>query len=119
MPTSVKIAACAALALVLSCRDAAAPARRYTVRGEVVRLEAGELSIRHEAIPDFVDRSGAAVGMRAMVMPFPVAKGVSLDGIQPGDKVRFRFAMDWERNRMEIEQLEELPEETRLVLEPR
>ena len=124
-PVKVKIAACAALALALSCREAPAPggapspARRYSVRGEVVAVDAAQLSIRHEAIPDFVDRSGTAVGMGAMVMPFPVAKGVSLAGLAPGDKIRFRFVMDWERNRMEIDEVEELPRETRLEHEAR
>jgi Cu/Ag efflux protein CusF len=127
MSTPVRIVACAALTLAVSCRDGAAPerpaaraeARRYTVRGEVVRVSppgaaAAELSIRHEAIPDFADRTGAVVGMAAMVMPFPVAPGVSLAGVEPGDKVRFRFAMDWEQNRMQIEAVEELPRDTAL-----
>lgn len=118
----------AALAFVLAsgavaCRSEAPPApsatdvRRYTVRGEVVALpEAGgrELSLRHEAIHEFVDRSGAVVGMNAMVMPFPVEPGVSLDGLAAGDKVRFRFAVDWSRNRFAIESLEKLPAETTL-----
>jgi Cu/Ag efflux protein CusF len=130
MSLPAKFAACAVLALVASCRDGSersppsAAARRYTVRGEVVRIappgaRGVELSIRHEPIPDFTDRSGAVVGMTAMVMPFPVAQGVPLAGVEPGDKVRFRFAMDWERNRMEIEALEELPKETPLDFEAR
>lgn len=114
----------AALAVAAGCRDGASPARpgaaarRYTVRGEVVRVStdapAPELSIRHEAIPDFADRSGATVGMAAMVMPFSVARDVPLGGLAPGDKIRFRFAMDWSANRMEIEAVEELPPETPL-----
>ncbi len=124
-PAKIQLAACAALALALSCREAPAPggaappAKRYSVRGEVVAVDAAQLSIRHEAIPDFVDRSGAAVGMGAMVMPFPVAKGVPLAGLEPGDKIRFRFVMDWDRNRMEIDEVEELPRETRLEHEAR
>jgi Cu/Ag efflux protein CusF len=122
MPTTAKIAACAALALSLACRDAAPeraapPPGRYTVRGEVVRVGARELSIRHEPIPDFADRSGAVVGMSAMVMPFPVAERVSLAGLVPGAKIRFTFVMDWERNRMEIDRLEPLPADTALRFE--
>lgn len=129
-PSAKVAAACALLALAVSCRDRDAPAapaapapgagvRRYTVRGEVVRVapdapSGAEVSIRHEPIPGFVDREGAVVGMAAMVMPFPVARGVSLAGVEAGDKVRFRLAMDWERNRMEIEALEELPPGTLL-----
>jgi len=68
---------------------------RYTVRGEVVQLPdpdnpAAQLQIRHEAIPDF--RSGGeVVGMESMTMPFPVAEGVSLEGLSPGDKIEFTF----------------------------
>lgn len=125
MSAHAKLTACAALVAVLSCRESAAPERaaaaaprRYTVRGEVVRVAAPDappsLSLRHEAIPDFADGKGAVVGMSAMVMPFAVAPGVSLAGIEPGDKVRFRFVMDWQRNAMEIEQVEELPKDTAL-----
>lgn len=92
---------------------------RYTVRGEVVRLpsagaEPRELSIRHEPVQDFKDKAGAVVGMGAMVMPFRVAAGLSLDGLEKGDKIRFRFVMDWERNSFQIESMEELPRETAL-----
>ena len=133
MDTTTKIAACAAaLALSLSCKDggegprqAAAPAqasasaREYTVRGEVVRVGPSELTLRHEAIPDFADRSGAVVGMNAMVMPFPVASGVDLVGLAPGARIRFRFVMDWERNRMQIEAIEPLPRGTPLEFDAR
>jgi Cu/Ag efflux protein CusF len=106
------------------CRRDAPPAAAgavdlYNVRGEIVRLPdpaapAPEMSIRHEAIPDFRDRNGAVVGMQAMVMPFRVGSDVSLEGLEPGDKILFRFAMDWQRNRLEIEAIEELPPETEL-----
>lgn len=123
-PGRVLSLALTALALA-SCGDRAPPAaapasatQRYTVRGEVVRVEgiggARELLIRHEAIPDFADRSGAKVGMSAMVMPFAVDPGVSLDGVVPGAKVRFRLAVDFGRNRLAIESLERLPADTAL-----
>jgi len=132
----LRLAASLAVALALpslaGCRPASAPAgsapaqaKRYTVRGEVVRLpEAGapsqsqEVSIRHEAIPDFEDRQGAVVGMSAMVMPFRVGSGVSLAGLEPGDRIRFRFAVDWSSNRIELESIEELPRETALDFGP-
>jgi Cu/Ag efflux protein CusF len=124
-PCRVLSLALAALALA-GCGDRAPPpaatagasARRYTVRGEVVRIEgsgdARELLIRHEAIPDFADRSGAKVGMSAMVMPFAVAPGVALEGVAPGTKIRFRLAVDFGRNRLAIESLERLPPDTAL-----
>jgi len=85
----------------------------------VVRVGEGELTLRHEPIPDFADRSGAVVGMAAMVMPFPVAKGVSLAGLAPGARIRFRFVMDWERNRMEIDRIEPLPADAPLRFDAR
>lgn len=108
------------LALV-SCRGApsAAAPPRYTVRGEVVRVPArpeGELVVRHEAIPTFADRTGAVVGMDAMVMPFPIAPGVALAGLAPGDKIAFTFSVDWAQGRYAIERVERLPPATALTL---
>jgi Cu/Ag efflux protein CusF len=117
-------AALVAAAITSACRPetgaaeqrAAAALDRYTVRGEVVRLDAGagarEIYIRHEPIPEFKDGTGAVVGMTAMIMPFRVANEVPLGGIAPGDKIRFRFSMDWKANRLEIESVEQLPQET-------
>jgi Cu/Ag efflux protein CusF len=117
------LAPAVALALLLpACRGEPAPspateaARRYTVRGELLAIRDAprELTIRHEAIDDFADRSGAIVGMNAMVMPFPVDRGVPIGGLAPGDKVRVRFSMDWEKNRFAIESIEKLPTDTPL-----
>ena len=121
-------AALAAAALALAaCRGvpppaaapaptADAPGDRYVVRGQISRLappEAGPgLSIRHEEIPSFKDKEGAVVGMMPMTMFFPVAKEVPLAGLFPGDKIRFRFVMDWQAARFEIEWIEKLPPET-------
>jgi hypothetical protein len=120
-------AAVAALLVLAACKGdqpvkPAAPARPpdlYTLRGEIVRLpapgaERRELSIRHEPIPEFKDEAGAVVGMNAMVMPFRVPPEVPLDGLETGDKIRFRFAMDWARNTLQIASIEELPRETTL-----
>lgn len=55
------------------------------VPGEIrkVDTEQRKLTIRHEAIPEF--------SMVAMTMVFRVADAVPLDGLKPGDKVRFRL----------------------------
>ena len=94
----------------------ATPGDRYVVRGEIARFappEAGPgLSIRHEAIPGFKDQTGAVVGMMSMVMFFPVGKDVPLSGLSPGDKIRFRFVMDWKGARFEVESIEKLPPDT-------
>lgn len=71
---------------------------RYVVRGTIRQLPAkpgGELFIRHEPIPDYMNREGKVVGMHAMTMPFWVADGVSIDGLAPGDQVEFTFESQW------------------------
>ena len=121
--TRLAAAIASALLVALGCRGDRAPAaageaRRYTVRGEVVRLPGSdrEMLIRHEAIPDFVDHQGKTVGMDSMTMPFPVDPSVSLAGIEAGDKVRFRFRMDWAKNAYAVESIEELPASTPLEI---
>ena len=60
-----------------------------------------DLRIHHDAIPDFVNpRTGelnqnpdGTTGMHAMSMPFPLAPGVSLDGVEVGDHIRFTLAL--------------------------
>ncbi len=74
----------------------------YTVRGVVEKLPQAEgpdrdLYIHHAPIPNFRDEHGKVVGMRSMTMPFPVADGVSLAGIAPGDPVEFTFAISWKQ----------------------
>jgi hypothetical protein len=116
-----------ATALLLSCRGGA-PAgggelRRYTVRGEIVQLPSAdrpgsEMMVRHEAIDDFVDRSGQVVGMDSMVMPFRVEPAVSLQGLAVGDPIALRFAMDWEKPSLRVEKVERLPSGTALRFGP-
>jgi hypothetical protein len=97
--------------------DPSAP--RYTVRGEVVQVDdtssGRALMVRHEAIPEFVDSSGARVGMQAMVMPFQVGRTVEGADVKPGDRIRLRFAVDWKVHAMEVESIERLPPDTDLV----
>lgn len=125
--TRTFVAAAAAFLLLAGCKaekpaPPAPPARSpdlYTLRGEIVQLPApgakpAEVSIRHEAIPSFRNAAGEVVGMHAMVMPFAVGPGVSIDGLEQGDKIRFRFAMDWAENSIQIQSIEELPKTTAL-----
>lgn len=134
---ALAIAPCLALAgaplLVAGCGGsepaATAPAGevvRYTTRGQIVALPspdspAAELQIRHEPVPDF--RSGGkVVGMRSMTMPFPIGEGVSLDGLEAGDKVEMTFETVYSPDTGMVESfrivaLVELPAETELVFE--
>ncbi|MGC4001594.1 MAG: hypothetical protein QM767_30685 [Anaeromyxobacter sp.] len=131
MPTARALATAAALLSLFACSEQRAPqaaassgpasaAQRYTVRGELLRIEGSgptrQLWIRHEAIPDFVDGQGRKVGMASMVMPFGIEADVqpAVDGLVPGAKLRFRLAVDWSRNRFALESLEPLPADTHL-----
>jgi len=113
----------AALSIGAACRAKNAstdqPVKRYTVRAEVVSLPTepgGGLTLRHESVPDFTDVTGAVVGMDSMVMPFPVARGVSLENLSPGAKVEVVFSVDWAQGLYQIERLRTLPSETTLRL---
>jgi Cu/Ag efflux protein CusF len=124
MRAAIRWAPWAALALLgavagSSCAraaEASAPAvRRYTMRAEVVRLAekpGGYLTLRHEAVDDFTDESGAVVGMDSMVMPFPVVQDASLDGLEVGDKIEAVMAVDWEQGYCLLEGIKKLSPET-------
>jgi hypothetical protein len=88
----------------------------YTVRGQVTQPpEASSLYIYHEAIDDWVGRGGKVEGMDTMLMPFPVAQGVPLEGIQRNDKVEVKLHVDWAAdNPVEIREIRELPPDTKL-----
>lgn len=98
-----------------------ASGQHYTVRGQVKQLPdprnpGSGLYVTHEAIDNWVGRSGEVEGMDSMTMPFPVDEDVSLDGIQPNDAVEFDLHVDWEADLpIEITGIRELPPGTRLV----
>jgi hypothetical protein len=117
-----RIAALLLLAAALGLAACPEPERgqKNTVRGRVTQLpsvhDPGALYLEHEAIDDWVDREGKVVGMYPMVMPFPFAKSISLDGIAVGDVVEAKIRVDWEaeERQVEIVELRELPAGTKL-----
>lgn len=89
----------------------------YTVRARVQQLpsQGSGLYLEHEAIDNYVARSGKVEGMDSMTMPFPVGDDVSLEGIQPEDIVEVQLHIDWEADRpVEITAIRELPRDTQL-----
>mgnify|MGYP006187138485 CR=1 FL=1 len=94
------------------------PRRQVTVAGRVAQLpsQGSGLYLEHEAIDNYVARSGKVEGMDSMTMPFPVAKGVSLEDIQPDDIVEVQLHIDWaaDDRQVEITAVRELPRDTRL-----
>jgi hypothetical protein len=96
---------------------------RYTVLGTISKLPDADgpdksLYVRHAPIPDYKNADGEVVGMAAMTMPFPVAEGVSLEGVEVGDPVEFTFTMRWKpTGKYEIVELTELPAGTEINFE--
>ena len=95
----------------------------YQVRGLIQSLpdpesDAGQLFIRHEAIPDLVGQSGEVEGMAAMTMPFPVDSQIDLVGFATGDPVRFTLRVDWQAARpVVVTAMEKLPADTELTFD--
>ena len=102
--------------------QAVAPPAEYEVRGVVRQIKeksigSTQLSIHHEAIPDFVGIQGDVVGMKSMTMPFTVAESVELQDISPGMKIAFQLTVDWSAPEPAlITRIEVLPADTDLDL---
>lgn len=114
-------AAVAVLLLAAGCAAKGGSGRDYTVRGQVRQLPdpatpGSGLYISHEAIDEWVGRSGEVEGMDPMIMPFEVADGVSLEGIAVADVIEFTLHVDWDADTpVEITRIRELPAGTKLV----
>lgn len=111
------------LTLGLGCGKAeksTPPEATYTVRGIVEELPAPasqqpEFLVQHEAIDDFVNTEGKVVGMNAMTMKFPLAQGLTYEGIEVGDPVQLTFELRYRSNpRFQTIAIEELPAGTEL-----
>ncbi len=98
----------------------ASDAQTYVVRGEVISVPQAvkpgtQLILKHEPIDTFRNASGQIVGMSTMGMPFTPGKGVSLEGIKPGDKIEMRWVLQWKPEAKEyVESVRKLPTETQL-----
>ncbi len=94
-----------------------APEAVYTVRAKIAGLPAADkpgssLQLQHEPIDNFVRQDGT-LGMDSMTMPFPLAKGVSLDGFTVGDIVEVTFEVRWKSQpRFQTTRLVKLPADT-------
>ncbi|MBK7403789.1 MAG: copper-binding protein [Phycisphaerales bacterium] len=111
-------------------QTAGGPTQSYTVRGRIVTLPSADrpiddLEIQHEAIPDYSDRDGKVYvnskgvqGMSSMTMPFPVAEGVSLEGLKVGDPVEFTFVVTWGEDypTYAVTKIATLPADTKLEI---
>jgi Cu/Ag efflux protein CusF len=117
LKSTLEIACAGALLLAAGC-GRSGQGHDYTVRGLLVQApdsRAG-LYLYHEAIDDWVGRDGKLEGMDAMAMPYPVAPGVSLDGIKANDKVEITIHADWQSDTpVEVTRVRKLSPDTQLV----
>ncbi|MGH7130456.1 MAG: hypothetical protein ACREJO_00715 [Phycisphaerales bacterium] len=104
---------------------ARAPDQTYTVRGKIEELpipgkRRSELRVHHEAIDTFTNGEGKLVGMGAMVMEFPPAKGLSLEGFAVKDTVELTFSVWWDQGAASwfATKLTKLPADTKLTFGP-
>jgi Cu/Ag efflux protein CusF len=90
----------------------------YTMRAQVEGTPAQgsrEVYVTHEPIDNYVGREGKVKGMDSMTMPFQVAEGVSLEGIESGDVIEAQLHVDWEADLpVQITGIRELPRDTPL-----
>jgi hypothetical protein len=118
---SLALAGGTVLLLAAGCGHESRQRRAYSVRAQVVQTpdpanHAAGLYLYHEAIDEWMSRDGKVDGMDPMAMPFPVAKEVSLLGLQANDKVEVTLNVDWTADTpVEITRVRELPPDTELV----
>ena len=101
--------------------ETAAASHSYKVRGIVKHVGIGPkktmLTIHHEAIPDWTNRSGKKMGMMSMSMDFTASPSLDIGGVKAGDKVAFAVDVYYGANtRMEVTSIEKLPSPTELEL---
>jgi hypothetical protein len=97
--------------------DSAGAGKSYTVRAKIEAIDGRELTLRHEAIPDFVNAFGEASGMKSMAMPFGAAKELALDGVAAGDIVEVVIHTDWNASpALIIDKITKLPPDTALKI---
>jgi Cu/Ag efflux protein CusF len=99
----------------------AQPLASYTVLGKIEQLRKTPggpvVAIHHEPIPTFANRAGKAVGMKEMVMDFPVDPALSIDTLAIGDVVKATFVVDWSKSPAHrLTAVEKMPPETPLNL---
>ncbi len=101
--------------------DRGPPSAEYVVLGQVAQLPVPgrpqtEFQVHHQAIDDFIDGSGKAVGMNAMIMSFPLGEGVSLKYLTVGDKIEITFPVWWKDGVPDyhVRQIKKMPADTAL-----
>lgn len=96
--------------------------KTYVTRGIITELPDGTskryLTVHHETIEFFEDRTGSVVGMKEMIMPFPDL-AVDLEGFEVGQAVELTFEVRWNQPpRTLVTSIVKLNKDTTLKLSP-
>ena len=73
----------------------------YKARGIVREIDPGppkRILIEHEAIAGFKDRDGHSATMPTMKMAFGLVAGIDASAFKVGDRITFRFNVDYQRS---------------------
>ena len=91
----------------------------YIVRGIIEQLPAAdtasrEISIKTQAIKNFMGPDGQPSPMPAMVMNYTAAQSVPLTSLRPHEMIEFTYRVNWQKGINLISNIRELPAETTL-----
>ena len=76
-----------------------------------------QVTLLHEAIPEFKDQTGKVVGMEPMSMTFAADSSVPTENLQPRAKIKFVFEVHWDAaERLVLKEIQPLDSETKLEL---
>ena len=97
----------------------ASETQTYLVRGIVEKLPDArthprQITIKSEAVDNFIGPDGHPSPMAAMVMDYPLAKAVSINGLAPGSKVTFTYQVNWNGGIDQITRIQKLSASTKL-----
>ncbi len=95
----------------------------YTVRGIIEHLPpAGEtgrqISIKTEAIGNFIGPDGKISPMAPMEMDYDLAKSVDTATLHPHEKIAFIYRVNWQSGLNQVSRIHALPPSTILSFQP-
>ncbi len=97
----------------------ATPSHTYTykVRGIIEQLPAAgdssrQISIKTQAIKNFIGPDDQPSPMPAMVMDYSAAKSVDMTSLHPYEKIEFTYRVNWQKGLNRISHIHKLPAKT-------
>lgn len=96
---------------------AKSPTYTYKVRGIIEQLPAAgdtgrQISIKTQAIKNFIGPDDQPSPMPAMVMDYSAAKSVDMTSLHQYEKIEFTYRVNWQKGLNRISHIHELPAKT-------